>query len=78
MKDMSIRFKILLPVCILGIFAILIAAYDSASVDSMQHGTVELQEVGLRARAALDEVEFQTQKMEKMALVYTMLHEEGR
>ncbi|MDE7268409.1 MAG: methyl-accepting chemotaxis protein [Lachnospiraceae bacterium] len=77
MKNMSIRFKILIPVCILGILAILIAAYDSASVDSMQDGTIELQRVGIGALAALDEVSIQTQKMEKMALVYTQLQGEG-
>lgn len=78
MKNMSIRFKILIPVCILGILAILIAAYDSASVDSMQDGTIELQRVGIGALAALDEVSVQTQKMEKMALVYTQLQGEGK
>lgn len=78
MKDMSIRLKILIPVCILGILAILIAAYDSASVDSMQDGITELQQVGIGALAALDEVAIQTQKMEKMALVYTQLQGEGK
>ena len=78
MKNMSIRFKILIPVCILGILAILIAAYDSASVDSMQDGITELQRVGIGALDALNEVSIQTQKIEKMALVYTQLQGEGR
>ena len=78
MKNMSIRFKILIPVCILGILAILIAAYDSASVDSMQDGITELQQVGIEALSALDQTSIATQKMGKMALAYTQLQGEGR
>ena len=78
MKSIGIRFKVLLPVCILGILAILIAAYDSASVDSMQDGAVELQRVGVGALAALDQVSIATQKMGKMALAYTQLQGEGK
>ncbi|MBD5451466.1 MAG: methyl-accepting chemotaxis protein [Lachnospiraceae bacterium] len=78
MKNMSIRFKILIPVCILGILAILIAAYDSASVDSMQDGIIELQQVGIGALSALDQTSIATQKMGKMALAYTQLQGEGR
>ena len=78
MKNMSIRFKILIPVCILGILAILIAAYDSASVDSMQDGIIELQQVGIGALSALDQTSIAIQKMGKMALAYTQLQGEGR
>ena len=78
MKNMSIRFKILIPVCILGILAILIAAYDSASVDSMQDGITELQQVGIEALSALDQTSIATQKMGKMALAYTQLQGEGK
>ena len=78
MKNMSIRFKILIPVCILGILAVLIAAYDSASVDSMQDGITELQQVGIEALSALDQTSIATQKMGKMALAYTQLQGEGR
>ena len=78
MKNMSIRFKILIPVCILGILAVLIAVYDSASVDSMQDGITELQQVGIEALSALDQTSIATQKMGKMALAYTQLQGEGR
>ena len=78
MKDMSIRFKILLPVCILGILAILITVYEVLSMKSMQDGTNELQQVGIEARAALDQVSISTQKMGKMAYVYIQLDSEGK
>lgn len=78
MKDMSIRFKILLPVCILGILAILITVYEVLSMKSMQDGTNELQQVGIEALAALDQVSISTQKMGKMAYVYIQLDSEGK
>ncbi|MDE7206917.1 MAG: methyl-accepting chemotaxis protein, partial [Lachnospiraceae bacterium] len=76
--DMSIRFKILLPVCILGILAILITIYEGLSMKSMQDGTNELQQVGIEALAALDQVSISTQKMGKMAYVYIQLDSEGK
>lgn len=75
---MSIRFKILLPVCILGILAILITVYEVLSMKSMQDGTNELQQVGIEALAALDQVSISTQKMGKMAYVYIQLDSEGK
>lgn len=70
---MSIRFKILIPVCILGILAIFIAFYDSSSMDKMQDETVILQQDGIRSLAALDQISVQMQIMQKMSLVYCQM-----
>lgn len=77
-KSMSIRLKILIPVCILGILAILIATFGFTSMKEMQDGTTQLKRVGIAALGALDQVSIQANKMEKMALVYTQLQGEGR
>lgn len=76
MKDLSIRFKILIPVCILGILAIFIAIYDSRSMNKMQEDTVVLQQAGISSLIALDEISVQAQKMQKMVLVYNALDDE--
>ena len=77
-KSMSIRLKILIPVCILGILAILIATFGFTSMKEMQDGTTQLKRVGIAALGALDQVSIQANKMEKMALVYTQLQGEGK
>ena len=78
MKNLSIRFKILIPVCILGILAILIAAYESASMEVMQDGTNDLQQIGIGALDALDQVAIRTNKIGKLAFVYMQLEGERR
>lgn len=75
---MSIRLKILLPVCILGILASLIAMFGYTNMEAMQDGTMQLKQVGINALGALDQVSVQANKMEKMALVYTQLQGEGK
>lgn len=77
-KSMSIRLKILIPVCILGILAILIALFGYTNMEAMQDGTTQLKQVGIGALSALDQVAVQANKMEKMALVYTQLQGEGK
>lgn len=77
-KSMSIRLKILLPVCILGILASLIAMFGYTNMEAMQDGTMQLKQVGINALGALDQVSVQANKMEKMALVYTQLQGEGK
>lgn len=77
-KSMSIRLKILIPVCILGILAILIATFGYTSMKEMQNGTTQLKRVGIAALDALDQISIQANKMEKMALVYTQLQGEGK
>jgi len=77
-KSISIRLKILIPVCILGILAIMIATFGYTSMGAMQDGTTQLKRVGIAALGALDQVSIQANKMEKMALVYTQLEGEGK
>ncbi len=77
-KSMSIRLKILIPVCILGILAILIATFGFTNMNSMQDGATQLRQVGVNALGALDQVAIHANKMEKMALVYTQLQGDGK
>ena len=77
-KSMSIRLKILIPVCILGILAILIATFGFANMNSMQDGATQLRQVGVNALGTLDQVAIHANKMEKMALVYTQLQGDGK
>ncbi len=77
-KSISIRLKILIPVCILGILAIMIATFGYTSMGALQDGTTQLKRVGIGALGALDQVSIQANKMEKMALVYTQLEGEGK
>ncbi len=78
MKDMSIRFKILIPVCILGILAFMIAGYSKISMSQMQEDMEELEHGGINSLAALDEIAIQANKLEKMALVYVQLQDDGK
>lgn len=78
MKDMSIRFKILIPVCILGILAFMIAGYGKISMSQMQEDMEALEQNGINSLAALDEILVQTNKMEKMVMVYIQPGDESK
>lgn len=78
MKNMSIRFKILIPVCILGILAIIMVCYNKISMIQMRANTDALKQTGVRALAALDEIMIQTNKLEKLVLVYIQPGDESK
>ena len=78
MKDMSIRSKILIPVCVLGILAFIIAGYDKISMNQMQKDMNALAQRGIHSLSALDEIKIQTNKLEKIVMVYIQPGDESK
>lgn len=78
MKDISIRYKIIIPGCILGILAIIMVCYDKISMIQMQKNINELEKTGVHTLAALDEIMIQTNKLEKMVMVYIQPGDESK
>lgn len=78
MRDMSIRFKILIPVCVLGILAFIIASYDKISMNQMQKDMNALEQKGIHSLSALDEIKIQTNKLEKIVMVYIQPGDESK
>ncbi len=76
-RDMSIRFKILIPVCLLGLLSIFIAVFDSVCMDRMQDGTESLQKDGINIISSLDDVSVQMHTMLEMTLAYNIIEDDA-
>lgn len=74
---MSIRFKILIPVCLLGLLSIFIAVFDSVCMDKMQEGAESLQKDGVSVISALDKTSAQMHTMLEMTLAYNIIEDDA-
>lgn len=69
-KDMSIRYKLMVPVCGLMLAVVVLVVAGMGSMTNMQDASVTLKEQGVNSLIELNEISVEAQKMERLAMSY--------
>ncbi len=77
-KDISIRYKVMLPVFGLMLAGVVLNICSVASMYSMEQGTVSLKEEGINSLIELDQISKEAQEMQKMGIAYCISGQDAR
>lgn len=69
-KDMSIRYKLMVPVCGLMFAVVVLVVAGMGSMKNMQDASVNLKEQGINSLIELNEISVEAQKMQRLAVSY--------
>lgn len=74
-KDMSIRYKLMVPVCGLMLAVAILVIAGVSSIHSMRESSVTLRDQGINSLVELNEISVETQKMQKLGMTYCIGNE---
>ncbi|MCM1259299.1 MAG: methyl-accepting chemotaxis protein [Roseburia sp.] len=74
-KDMSIRYKLMVPVCGLMLAVAALVAVGVSSIHAMRAASVTLKNQGVNSLIELNEISVESQRMQKLGIAYCISNE---